>query len=254
MAEKVDVLTSLVLFLVFLSCTLANELAKGWGDHIDWKTLDDGMYLSKEQNKPLMLVIHKSWCGACKALKPKFAESEKIKELSQHFIMVNAGDDDEPRDDQYTPDGGYIPRVLFLDPEGKVRKEYYNVDGNANYKYYYPMTEHIEKSMMKVMEEMSVPVAKNLDAVVWRLLVRLSHYFVFWFGDDCFRSRVTNLCFGLETAGEVESQLCVLVWGLAGLGRVTTLCFGLETAGEVESQRFGLETAGEVESQLCVLV
>ena len=51
----------------------------GFGDKIDWVTLDE----AKQLKKPIMLVIHKSWCGACKALRPKFAASEEIAELSR---------------------------------------------------------------------------------------------------------------------------------------------------------------------------
>ena len=48
------------------------------------------------------------------ALKPKFVTSEKIEKLSKKFVMVNTMDDDEPEDDKYSPDGKYVPRILFL--------------------------------------------------------------------------------------------------------------------------------------------
>ncbi|CAF93073.1 unnamed protein product, partial [Tetraodon nigroviridis] len=46
-------------------------------------------------------------------------------------------DEEEPKDDSFSPDGGYIPRILFLDPSGKVHPEITNKNGNPNYKYFY---------------------------------------------------------------------------------------------------------------------
>ena len=54
----------------------------------------------------------------CVALKPQFAANMEIQKLSQHFVMVNIQDDEDPKDSKFAPDGGYIPRIIFL---GKSR-------------------------------------------------------------------------------------------------------------------------------------
>jgi len=52
----------LILFSLFLFCV-------GFGSQYDWLSLDDGLKEAKDNGKPVMVLIHKSWCGACKGNK-----------------------------------------------------------------------------------------------------------------------------------------------------------------------------------------
>lgn len=101
-----------------------------------------------------MMVIHKTWCGACKALKPKFAESKGIEELSRNFVMINVEDDEEPQDTKFQIDGSYIPRIYILDSAGRVQEDIYNKNGNPSYKYYYGNERGIVSSMKEALEKM----------------------------------------------------------------------------------------------------
>lgn len=130
-------------------------LDRGWGETIEWKTFDDGLKAAKKNDKPLMLLIYKTWCGACKALKPVFAKSQEIAELSKHFVMVNVEDEEEPKDEKYRPDGRYIPRILFLSADGEVMEEFYNENGkHKDTKYYYGKTSEIVTSMKAVLNKL----------------------------------------------------------------------------------------------------
>ncbi|PIO68117.1 hypothetical protein TELCIR_10110 [Teladorsagia circumcincta] len=97
-----------------------SDLSNGFRTEIDWVEWDKAVGVAKDLNKPIFLLIHKTWCGACKGLKREFTTSSKMPELielSEKFVMVNVEDDEEPEDDKYAPDGGYIPRILFLGRE-----------------------------------------------------------------------------------------------------------------------------------------
>ncbi|WP_411017663.1 thioredoxin family protein, partial [Salmonella sp. s51090] len=88
----------------------------GWGQDIQWTTLDNAYDKAKELKKPILLIIHKSWCSACKALKKKFVNCQKVADLSNNFVMVNIEDDDNKTDKKFNVDGAYAPRIYFIDP------------------------------------------------------------------------------------------------------------------------------------------
>jgi len=109
-----------------------------------------------------MIIMHKSWCGACKQLRPKFAASNQITELSKTFIMVNSLDEETPHaEGAYMIDGSYVPRIYFLSPEGTV-VNVINERGLPQYRYYYSDENMIIESMKKVISLGLSTTANNL--------------------------------------------------------------------------------------------
>lgn len=157
-----SVSTVLILFCIvyfsftFLVFSAEAGAGRGFGDHYLWHSLEVGKRTAREQQKPLMVIIHKSWCGACKSLKPVIEKSESIHELSKDFVMVNLEDKEEPMDSQFKPDGAYIPRIFFLNPStGEVDPSIYNQQGSTKYKYFYSSEAAILESMKEAKEKFS---------------------------------------------------------------------------------------------------
>eukprot|EP00808_Paulinella_micropora_P011305 g69762.t1 len=122
-------------------------LARGWGDHIAWVGLREGLETAKSQRKPLCVLFHTSWCSACKDLAPLVAKSQELATLSQHFVMVNLYDGEHPVEKQWSPDGVYLPRILFVKHTGEVQTDLWNRLGNGEYKYYYEHPDEIIVTM-----------------------------------------------------------------------------------------------------------
>ena len=74
-----------------------------FGNQIAWRSFQDGMKEVESTNKPAVVIIYKSWCGACRGLGRRVATDEKIIEFSKRFVMILAADDDEPEEEKWLP-------------------------------------------------------------------------------------------------------------------------------------------------------
>ena len=142
------------LFLFSISDNILAEKSHGFSDQIAWIDFDTAI---QDKSRPTLLILHKSWCPACKNLKPKLAASPEFEQLSQKFSMVNAAEDDKLHENpHFNIDGGYIPRIFFLDPTGEVLSHMQNSKGNPNYKYFHYNAESVIESMKLVIEQFPV--------------------------------------------------------------------------------------------------
>lgn len=128
----------------------ATAPAHGFNDAIAWRGLDEGLAEAKAEGRPLMLVVHASWCERCKELKPAFQDG-RLAELSEQFVMVNADQDDTPAVLAYSPDGTYIPRVLFLDPATGTADPALQNPTRDRYHYYFGPKDDLPAMMEKAL-------------------------------------------------------------------------------------------------------
>ncbi len=129
----------------------ATAPANGFGEQIAWRGLDEGLAEAAKLARPVMLVVHAKWCSQCKALKPKFAEPE-LRTLSEKFVMVNVDQDEVPRALEFAPDGTYVPRVLFIDPESGRADPGLSNENRGRTIYYYSPVDDLVDTMKKALE------------------------------------------------------------------------------------------------------
>ncbi|NXV27917.1 AGR2 protein, partial [Rissa tridactyla] len=165
--------TSMFLLLVAISCALAKDvgkkeakettakpklpqtLSRGWGDQLIWtQTYEEALFRSKHSCKLGILILIPPVClnfffkdnifqghifnfHSCfvstLALKKAFAEHKDIQKLAEKFILLNLVY--ETTDKNLSPDGQYVPRILFIDPSLTVRADITGRYSNRLYAY-----------------------------------------------------------------------------------------------------------------------
>jgi hypothetical protein len=108
----------------------------GWNDAgIQWHSAEEGLAEAQRQKKPACLVVFTTWCPRCTAYSKLFHDPRLV-EASKRFVMIRVdADQNEAVAARFAPDGDYIPRTLFLAPDGQLRRD---VRARSDqYAYYY---------------------------------------------------------------------------------------------------------------------
>ena len=96
--------------------------AHDWNDAaIKWQTFDEGVALAQKEKKPICLVVFTEWCPHCKNYAAAVFHEAKVVEQAKQFVMIHVDKDQNAAvSAKYQPDGGYIPRTMFLKPDGTL--------------------------------------------------------------------------------------------------------------------------------------
>ena len=109
---KLIIALAAVAVVVMMSMNGVVADSRGFNDAIAWtdvgKCTEENLAAARAANpgKPHLVLVHKTWCGACKALKKSWKDDAAIEKLSEQFVMTNCEDDEEPSGEKWTPDGG----------------------------------------------------------------------------------------------------------------------------------------------------
>uniref|UniRef100_A0A8C2CV83 Anterior gradient 2 n=1 Tax=Cyprinus carpio TaxID=7962 RepID=A0A8C2CV83_CYPCA len=114
---------------------IPQTLSRGWGDQLIWaQTYEEALFWSRSKNKPLMVIFHLEDCPHSQSLKKAFAEDKEIQKLADdEFVILNLVY--ETTDKHLSPDGQYVPRILFVDPSMTVRADITGRYSNRLYAY-----------------------------------------------------------------------------------------------------------------------
>ncbi|MFT4703823.1 MAG: protein-disulfide reductase (glutathione) [Bradymonadia bacterium] len=101
---------------------------------VQWHDYESGMALARESGRPAVVVIHASWCPRCTEYAAVFSE-DSVVEMSQNFIMIIADkDQNAAASAAFALDGSYVPRTVFLSPDGEPNTELNS--GRDDFRYF----------------------------------------------------------------------------------------------------------------------
>jgi len=93
-----------------------------WTEKIRWRAFAAGMREARVEKKPVCLVFYTTWCPHCRNFSHVF-EDDRVVERARDFVMIRLDADEEVElNRMYAPDGSYIPRTLFLAPDGTLER------------------------------------------------------------------------------------------------------------------------------------
>ena len=98
--------------------------APAWnGGEISWNDLRSGVPEANRSGKTVMMVFYTSWCTSCRQYRSLFLD-KRVVDASRNLVMILVdAEEDKVANGAFAPDGTYVPRTIFLTPEGDIRTD-----------------------------------------------------------------------------------------------------------------------------------
>jgi thiol:disulfide interchange protein len=123
------VLTGLATLLAaaVLATTGAQATAPGaenWNaPAITWHSLKTGIPEATRTGKTVVMVFHAPWCTACAKYRSVFKDERVVAAAKDVVMILVDADADKTANGAFAPDGTYVPRTIFMTPDGEVRTD-----------------------------------------------------------------------------------------------------------------------------------
>ncbi len=121
--------TALVTMLAaaVLAATGAQATAPGaenWNaPAITWHSLKTGIPEATRTGKTVVMVFHAPWCTACAKYRSVFKDDRVVAASKDVVMILVDADADKTANGAFAPDGTYVPRTIFMTPDGEVRTD-----------------------------------------------------------------------------------------------------------------------------------
>lgn len=98
--------------------------AENWNaPAITWHSLTTGIPEATRTGKTVVMVFHAPWCTACAKYRAVFKDERVVAAAKDLVMILVDADADKTANGAFAPDGTYVPRTIFMTPDGEVRTD-----------------------------------------------------------------------------------------------------------------------------------
>ncbi len=98
--------------------------AENWNaPAITWHSLKTGIPEATRTGKTVVMVFHAPWCTACAKYRAVFMDERVVAAAKDVVMILVDADADKTANGAFAPDGTYVPRTIFMTPDGEVRTD-----------------------------------------------------------------------------------------------------------------------------------
>lgn len=118
-----------------------------WPEGISWLTWEAARRRAVAEDRTTFLLAYANWCPTCQGVAPWFSEPDLVAASGKLLAVKQDVDEEPPWLEAYASAGGYVPRMLFIRPDGTLDTTI--TSARTDYPYFYDDLDVLVASMNK---------------------------------------------------------------------------------------------------------